>query len=116
MTTAWAGTGWMASSAKACYGEPTSTFITDGDDEEPPFPSPRAQVLCNTCPFRPDCLNFALANGIEFGVWGGMSGYQRQQLGRKINRKKCPGCSSTDVIFENSHEVCLACGLSWDIF
>lgn len=116
MTTAWADTSWMASAEKACYREPTSTFITDGDGEEPPFPSPRAQALCNACPFRPECLQYALERGIEFGTWGGMSGYQRRQLGRKIERKKCPGCNSPDVIFENSHEVCLACGISWDIF
>lgn len=116
MTTTWTDTSWMASTAKRCYGEPTSTFITDDDDVEPPFPSPRAQLLCSTCPFRPECLQFALDNGIEFGVWGGMSGYQRQQLSRKIDRKKCPGCGSTDVVYESSHELCLACGISWDIF
>lgn len=116
MTTAWADTSWMSSPDKACHDEPPSTFITDDDGDEPPFPSPRASALCNVCPFRPECLQFALENGIEFGVWGGMSGYQRGLLGRKINRKRCPNCQSTDVIVEHSHELCLACGTSWDIF
>lgn len=116
MTTAWADTSWMASEKKACKDEPTSTFISDGDGDEPPFPTPEAQALCGRCPFRPECLNYALDHDIEFGTWGGMSGYQRQQLRRKIQRKKCPNCSSFDVIVEHSHELCLACGISWDIF
>lgn len=117
MTTAWADTSWMASSEKKCVREPASTFFCeDADGEEAPYPSPRANELCGQCPFRPECLRYAMDNDIEFGTWGGMSAYQRSQLGRKITRKKCPNCMSSDVIIENSHELCLACGTSWDIF
>jgi len=49
-------------------------------------------------------------------VWGGMSAYQRELVGKKKARKKCPGCSATDIIVENNSEICLACGISWDIF
>lgn len=107
----------MTSPDKACAREPAETFFTeDVEGRELPFPTPRAQELCSQCPFRPQCLQFAQEHMIEFGTWGGMSGYQRRQLNRKIDRKKCPGCSSTDVIHENSHDICLACGVSWDIF
>jgi Transcription factor WhiB. len=117
MTTTWTDTSWMSSPDKACVDEPASTFFPESDDGvEPPYPSPRASGLCGQCQFRPECLRYALDNDIEFGVWGGMSGYQRGLLGRKINRKRCPNCQSPDVVVENSHELCLACGTSWDIF
>lgn len=109
---------WLTSGNRACRNEPPETFITSGDDDdEPPYPSPRARTLCNGCPERVDCLQYALDEGIEFGVWGGMSAYQRSLLSRKLPRKSCPGCGSKEgIITENNSEICLACGVSWPIW
>lgn len=41
-----------------------------------------ARRLCNGCLVRTECLDFALANQIEFGVWGGTSENQRRTLRR----------------------------------
>lgn len=102
---------------RACNGAPLDAFITPGDaDDEPPYPTPKARQLCNFCHVRTECLMYALDNGIDFGVYGGMSAYQRELLGKKKARKKCPSCSATDIIVENNNEICLACGTSWDIF
>jgi hypothetical protein len=79
---------------------------------EPPYPPKEAKEVCDGCPVRPECLEWALENDEE-GVWGGTSSYQRQQLRRTIDRKKCPGCSCTDLVLENKVELCLGCGLSW---
>lgn len=109
---------WLTSKERACDGEPAETFITPGDDDdEPPYPSPRARGLCAICPVRVDCLQFAIDNQIEFGVWGGLSAFQREQITRKQRRKVCPGCGYKDgIVQENGHEVCLGCSVSWPIW
>lgn len=40
----------------------------------------RAKAICGRCPVKRDCLAFALDSKVEFGVWGGMSGRERQLL------------------------------------
>jgi WhiB family redox-sensing transcriptional regulator len=47
-----------------------------------------AKTICIPCPILAECLNYALANAIEFGVWGGMSEQERRALLRRqpINR------------------------------
>ena len=29
--------------------------------------------ICGTCPVVQQCLEYALENGLEYGIWGGMS-------------------------------------------
>lgn len=39
-----------------------------------------AAVVCRHCPVVEECLADALDNGMEFGVWGGMTERQRRAL------------------------------------
>lgn len=39
-----------------------------------------AIVICRGCPVRRQCLDFALANNIEHGVWGGAEPGERRRL------------------------------------
>jgi WhiB family redox-sensing transcriptional regulator len=39
-----------------------------------------AKALCAACPVRPECLDYAVSNGIEWGVWGGTSQGERRVL------------------------------------
>ena len=69
-------TGWMANGN--CRVEPPSTF----------FPSDGtgvivAQRICEDCPVKAPCLEYALRNRIEHGVWGGASERQRRRLLKK---------------------------------
>ncbi len=42
-----------------------------------------AKEVCRGCVVRPDCLEFALANGEKFGIWGGMSERERRRIRRR---------------------------------
>lgn len=42
-----------------------------------------ARAVCARCPVQEECLEYAIKHNIEFGVWGGMSVIQREQLARK---------------------------------
>ncbi|MFE4369513.1 WhiB family transcriptional regulator [Streptomyces sp. NPDC056835] len=51
------------------------------------FPAPgsstrEAKRLCGACEGRVACLQYALANDERFGVWGGLSEKERQNLRR----------------------------------
>ena len=41
-----------------------------------------AKEVCRGCVVREDCLEFAIANGEKFGIWGGMSERERRRVRR----------------------------------
>jgi WhiB family redox-sensing transcriptional regulator len=65
---------WMARGV--CRGEPIETFFADrgGDAYK------RAQRLCARCPVRRECADFAIADPLIFGWWGGMSERERRKV------------------------------------
>lgn len=42
-----------------------------------------AKRVCQTCPVRTECLEYALANDERFGIWGGLSERERRKLKRE---------------------------------
>ena len=66
-------TEWMQQGA--CRFEPPATFFPhDGVGVEV------AKKICATCVVREACLEYALDNRIEHGVWGGTSEKQRRRM------------------------------------
>jgi WhiB family redox-sensing transcriptional regulator len=55
---------------------PNVFFPTDGVGVEV------ARRICATCPVRELCLEYAVGNRIEHGVWGGTSERGRRRLAR----------------------------------
>ena len=57
-------------------------------NEEPPeifFPSDgvgveKARKICADCPVQQECLEYALSNRIDHGVWGGTSERKRRRI------------------------------------
>lgn len=70
---------WAARAA--CRGQDTRVFFVERGE-----PTTEARRLCATCPVRDDCLDYALAANITFGIWGGTSPLQRRQLQRTRRR------------------------------
>ena len=48
-----------------------------------------AKEVCRGCVVRDDCLDYALAHGEKFGIWGGMSERER----RRVRRARAGGRS-----------------------
>lgn len=53
-----------------------------------------AKEVCRGCVVKQDCLEFALANGEKFGIWGGLSERERRKLRRK-QREEGTGTAAT---------------------
>ena len=39
-----------------------------------------AKSICNRCPVRTQCLNFAIENREAHGIWGGKSPWERRRI------------------------------------
>jgi WhiB family redox-sensing transcriptional regulator len=61
----------------ACKGTDPDEMFVQGAAQN------RAKLICRCCPVRTECLADALDNGIEFGVWGGMTERERRALLRQ---------------------------------
>jgi hypothetical protein len=90
----------------------TADFDFIPDTETDTEAAEAEQRWCRTCPARTRCLAWAMLHGAE-GYWAGTTTYQRKQLLRVRTRAKCPLCLSTQLVYADPHELCLACGISW---
>jgi WhiB family transcriptional regulator, redox-sensing transcriptional regulator len=66
-------TEWM-SQGKCRTVDPETFFPSDGVGVL------RARKICAQCPVAAQCLEYALDNHIEHGVWGGCSERERRRL------------------------------------
>jgi len=79
----------------ACAGRGDSDlFFSERPDE-----LARAQVICEECPVRLECLEQALERGEEWGVWGGVIFWDGEAFYRKRGRGR-PRKSDAEVAFE----------------
>jgi WhiB family redox-sensing transcriptional regulator len=67
----------------ACGGADSDLFFPDDSRSE----AREAKQLCAGCPVQPDCLEYSLAAGEEFGVWGGLTEKERHNIPR-ANRSR----------------------------
>lgn len=66
-------TGWMGEGNCRMY-PPATFFPSDGVGVD------RARRICVTCPVVETCLEYALDQRIEHGVWGGCSERERRRI------------------------------------
>ncbi|MFZ1490854.1 MAG: WhiB family transcriptional regulator [Ilumatobacteraceae bacterium] len=69
-------TAWMANGA--CRNYPPAVFFpSDGVGVD------RARKICATCPVVAECLEHALDERIDHGVWGGCSERERRRIAKR---------------------------------
>lgn len=79
------GTGWHERALCAAPGaDPEDWFPGERDYQG----TRAAKALCEPCPVRVECLAWALANGAEYGVWGGTTPDERRSMARAAYRRK----------------------------
>lgn len=64
---------WMSQGNCRQY-DPSTFFPSDGVGVD------RARAICKTCPVIDNCLEYALDEHIEHGVWGGCSERERRRI------------------------------------
>lgn len=67
--------GWVK--AIAATSPPAVFFPVDGAGVD------RARAICATCPVVNDCLEYALSEHIDHGVWGGCSERERRRIAKR---------------------------------
>lgn len=79
------GTEWHERAACREY-DPDDWFeIPTGRPHDDPIAEIRA--ICNTCPVKTQCLQFALDTGQEYGVWGGTTPAERAAARHRAHRR-----------------------------
>ena len=102
-------TGWMA--AAACNGLDTRWFFPErGEDVR------EARRICNGCPVRLQCLDYALELNIKHGIWGATSERKRRAMRRRKRggQRKPAGSNCGTVAGYSAHrrrkeDACPAC-------
>jgi WhiB family redox-sensing transcriptional regulator len=63
-----------------CRDEDPELFFPVGSTGPAVQQVERAKAVCRRCPVVRQCLSWVMANGPDYGVWGGLSEDERQRL------------------------------------
>ncbi len=79
-------TQWMAR-GNCAHENPARFFPSDGVGVEV------ARRICATCPVKETCLEHALVNRIDHGVWGGASERERRRILKRRRQAAMAGAT-----------------------
>lgn len=71
-----------------CLNEEPELFFPIGNTGPAVFQIEEAKAVCRRCDVRDQCLEWAMENGQDHGVWGGMSEDERRALKRRSVRNR----------------------------
>jgi hypothetical protein len=66
-------TNWIGNAACAA-ADPEAFFPASPESDA------KAKQYCAGCPVRAECRDYALAAGVEYGVWGGLNEDERKAI------------------------------------
>jgi WhiB family transcriptional regulator, redox-sensing transcriptional regulator len=69
----------------ACTGVDSDIFFPSAEDESA---TSAAKAICEQCPVRDACLQYALATNQTAGVWGGLDAGERRRMRRRIRDRE----------------------------
>ncbi|EID53436.1 WhiB family transcriptional regulator [Saccharomonospora xinjiangensis] len=64
----------------ACRDEDPELFFPVSDMGPGARQTARAKAVCARCPVRDQCLRYALENGLDHGIFGGLTERERRDL------------------------------------
>jgi len=79
---------WLESAA--CASHDPDKWFPAGETGISPA-NVEALLICQRCPVRMSCLETALREKLEYGIWGGTFGNQRRRMQTKLQIKKRDG-------------------------
>ncbi|MFE7324115.1 WhiB family transcriptional regulator [Streptomyces sp. NPDC057565] len=71
----------------ACRDEDPDLFFPIGSTGPALVQTEEAKEVCRGCPVREQCLEWAMENGQDSGVWGGLGEAERRALKRRTRRR-----------------------------
>lgn len=72
----------------ACRTADPDLFFPNGETGPTAVQAEEAKTICNTaCPVRDACLTWAMTNGQQAGIWGGLTEKERYNLRRQQARE-----------------------------
>jgi len=77
--------------AAACLDEDPELFFPIGNTGPALLQIEDAKIVCRTCAVAAQCLQWALENNQDSGVWGGLSEDERRSLKRRTARARRAG-------------------------
>ncbi|MFD6924565.1 WhiB family transcriptional regulator [Streptomyces sp. NPDC059944] len=78
----------------ACRSVDPDLFFPIGSTGPAVLQIQEAKAVCEGCPVREACLDWALESGQSVGVWGGTSETERRSLARRRARRRAQDASA----------------------
>jgi WhiB family redox-sensing transcriptional regulator len=72
---------WRADAA--CRGADPDLFFPEGSTSSARTQAKTAKLICRSCPVSAICLSWALGDGQQAGIWGGLTEDERRTLHRR---------------------------------
>jgi WhiB family redox-sensing transcriptional regulator len=93
MTATASATNWRA--AGACLSADPDLFFPIFTNRTADKQIARAKVICAGCRVRQECLEFAVAHDLTYGIWGGTTPEDRQRERRRKRRREAAAARRT---------------------